>query len=164
MATSSRCRASGAPNPCHPLRPLCSITVPSQSAQNAEFDAGSGPESFEEPRAACFTSDLAQFLGRRRPNRCTARSSPSRRLCGACRSRTPIGAALPANSADAPPIAVGVGNCECLAEGPPLNGSFSPTCSESNVPWVWSRLWSFRAREGYPLTLLGAFARAVAAS
>src|SRR6266487_6863459 len=33
--------------------------------------------------------------------------------------------------------------------------SFSPTCSESNVRWVWSRLWSFRARDGNPLTLLG---------
>jgi hypothetical protein len=25
--------------------------------------------------------------------------------------------------------------------------SFRPTCSSSNVRWVWSRLWSFQARE-----------------
>src|SRR5881394_2664683 len=26
--------------------------------------------------------------------------------------------------------------------------SFRPTCSLLNVRWVWSRLWSFRVREG----------------
>src|SRR6266568_77915 len=45
VASSSRFRASGHPNLCHPLRPLCSITVPSQSAQNGHF--GAGPASPE---------------------------------------------------------------------------------------------------------------------
>jgi len=36
-ASSSHFGASGGPNLCHPLRPLCSTTVPSQSAQNAHF-------------------------------------------------------------------------------------------------------------------------------
>src|SRR2546430_3832225 len=26
--------------------------------------------------------------------------------------------------------------------------SFRPTCADSNVRWVWSRLWSFRVRQG----------------
>jgi hypothetical protein len=37
--SSSHFGSSGGPNLCHPLRPLCSITVPSQSAQNAQFEA-----------------------------------------------------------------------------------------------------------------------------
>src|SRR6266508_5892935 len=44
VASSSRFRTSGHPNLCHPLRPLCSITVPSQSAQNGQFEAGAVTE------------------------------------------------------------------------------------------------------------------------
>jgi hypothetical protein len=37
--SSSHFGRSGGRNLCHQLRPLCSITVPSQSAQNAQFEA-----------------------------------------------------------------------------------------------------------------------------
>jgi hypothetical protein len=42
-ARSSHFRPFGEPNVCHPLRPLCSIGVPSQSGENALF--GAKPEA-----------------------------------------------------------------------------------------------------------------------
>jgi len=48
------------------------------------------------------TSNLDQLLGRRRPDRCTARPDSSRRVGSADRGRPLIGAALPADGVDAP--------------------------------------------------------------
>src|SRR5436309_15808939 len=51
---SSRFRATREPNVCHPLRPLCSITVPSQEAQKrapwraTPADGGRRPTSVTE--------------------------------------------------------------------------------------------------------------------
>jgi hypothetical protein len=55
---------------------------------------------------------------------------------------------------DRDPIAVGVGHCECFAEGS-IEWLVQPDLLRVERAVGMERLWSFRAREGYPLTLLG---------
>jgi hypothetical protein len=76
-ADPSHFRASSDLNPCHPLRPLCSITVPSQSAENEHFDAGALVPQAREPlrvtgrRARGVTDGSMYFLI------CSAQSTPA---------------------------------------------------------------------------------------
>jgi hypothetical protein len=78
--SSSHFRASGGPNLCHPLRPLCSITVPSQSAQNAQFEARratpmrGGPLPYRE---GSIDNRLARIV----PRKAVAPTDPPTNLC-----------------------------------------------------------------------------------
>src|SRR5262249_1043629 len=56
VATSSRFQASGERNACHRLRPLCSITVPSQTAENARERSRTSPLYRPETTGVVFAA------------------------------------------------------------------------------------------------------------
>src|SRR2546428_3926083 len=66
-ASSGQFPVFGELNLCHRLRPLCSITVPSQSAQNGEFErrpaAGSGGRPFRIGGGQSTSASLGSCRG-----------------------------------------------------------------------------------------------------